>query len=197
MKSNNNHKKEIKPWKIKESRYVLEDKWIKVRADKCMTNEGVIVEPYYVLEYPDWVHMVVIDKKNRILVTEQYRHGSGKVVLELPCGTVENQDKNPLDTAKRELLEETGYAGDFVLAGSTSPNPANHSNTIYTFLATNPIKKVQPKIEQTEILNYKFIKIERLFDLIDKGKFQQALHIGSLTIGLRKFNQKFVAIKKE
>lgn len=186
MKSNRaSGRKGIPPWSVKRSRMILKNRWIKVRADECTTSDGTVISPYYVLEYPDWVHMVVINNNNQVLIVEQYRHGAGEVCFELPVGTLEKEDKNPLEGAKRELIEETGYTGNFSLVGQTSPNPATHSNSIYTFLVQNPVKLCQPRDDCKEIINYRFIDIEQVYKMIDEGKFQQALHISSLTLGLR------------
>ncbi len=189
MKLNSRGAKKIKPWRIKKSQYLLKDKWITVRADECVSSQGVSISPYYVLEYPHWVHMVVINKAGQVMITEQYRHAAGKVMYEIPCGTVDASDKNPLSAAKRELLEETGYDGNFVLAGITSPNPANHSNTIYTFLVTHATKRITIKRDEKEILNCSFLEIKQILKLIDKGMFQQALHISSLFLGMRKLQK--------
>jgi len=183
------NKKKITPWDVKSSKIILEDRWIKVRVDECVTSSGIVISPYYVLEYPDWVHMVVVDDKKQVLITEQYRHGLKRASFELPCGTQEKKDKNPLEAAKRELLEEAGFIGNFILAGQVSPNPATHTNIIYTFLVTNPVRKIQPHDDPSEVLNFKFININQVFELIDKGEFQQALHISSLILGLRKQHQ--------
>lgn len=179
----------IKPWKVERSRYVLEDRWIKVRADDCVTEEGVVITPYYVLEYPDWVHMVVINNEGQVLITEQYRHGAGKVGYELVCGTVEQKDKDSLEAAKRELLEETGYEGDFSLAGVVSPNPANHANKIFVYLVTNPVQRCLPEENPTEVMNHQFIDKDKVWALVDSGEFQQALQISSLVLGLRKMDK--------
>lgn len=185
MRSNNSQKK-IKPWRIRKSQYVIKDRWIKLRSDECVTCEGVKIAPYYVLEYPDWVHMVVLDRKKRILITQQYRHGAMKIISELPCGTVEKKDKNPLAAAKRELMEETGYVGNFTLAGITSPNPATHTNNIYIYLVTHPIKSREAKMDFSEILKYNFMPLHKALQLINNKKFFQALHISSLFLGLKK-----------
>lgn len=50
----------VKPWKRKSSQYVLRDRWVSVRADDCVTAEGVEISPYYVLEYPDWVMLLLV-----------------------------------------------------------------------------------------------------------------------------------------
>jgi len=180
----------LRPWSVRSSKYILKDRWITVRADKCLTKEGILVSPYYVLEYPDWVHMVVIDKKQRVLTTRQYRHGIKRIITELPCGTVASRDKSPIASAKRELLEETGYTGTFTLVGKMSPNPANHANNVYTYLVTNPVVKQKPQHDPFEVLTYRFIDMKLLFKLIDKGEFAQAIQVGSLFLALHKMKKK-------
>ncbi|PWB82401.1 MAG: NUDIX hydrolase, partial [Methylocystaceae bacterium] len=46
----------LRPWEVRASRRLLHDRWISLRADHCVTQRGVVLDPYYVLEYPDWVH---------------------------------------------------------------------------------------------------------------------------------------------
>ncbi len=48
-------------WTVNHSRYVLRDRWITVRADDCVTSQGVEIAPFYVLEYLGWVHVVALD----------------------------------------------------------------------------------------------------------------------------------------
>ena len=181
----------LKPWKTNSSNHILRDRWISVRADECVTSTGVTISPYYVLEYPNWVHMVVIDESGKILINKQYRHGAKKVCCELPCGTVDANDSTPQDAAKRELLEETGYGGDFELVGVTSPNPANHSNSIYTYLVTNPIIEAPVQDNPTEVVHCEFLDLAFILNLIDKGEFLQGLHIASLSLALRKLGRSF------
>ncbi len=88
---------------------------IDLRADDCTMPSGVRISPYYILSYPDWAHTVCLDQDDRICVVWQYRHGAARVMMELPGGFVE-AGEDPLEAAKRELLEETGAAidtGDF------------------------------------------------------------------------------------
>lgn len=177
---------DIPKWKVTASRHVLRDRWISVRADDCVTADGVKIAPYYVLEYPDWVHMVALDASGRVLVTRQYRHGAGKVTTELPCGTVDASDATPEAAARRELLEETGCDGVFTAAGSFSPNPANHANTVHVFLVrdTRPVRRAAD--DPTEVIRYEFMPIRELARLFDSGEFSQSMHVCSVVAALRR-----------
>ena len=97
----------VLPWKILSSRYLIRDEWMTLRADRCETSDGVILDPYYIQEGPDWVHVAAFNTEGELLIIWQYRHGSGVVGPELPCGCVD-PGESPLQAVQRELLEETG-----------------------------------------------------------------------------------------
>ncbi|MEH2230992.1 MAG: NUDIX hydrolase [Nostoc sp.] len=99
-------------WIVLKSRHLVKDRWISVRSDTCQMPNGTIVDPYYVLEYPTWVNVVALTKKQEIILVKQYRHGLKQTILELPSGAVKTEDVLPMEAAKRELLEETGYTSN-------------------------------------------------------------------------------------
>jgi ADP-ribose pyrophosphatase len=139
------------PWDIVRSRYIVDDRWLKLRADDCLTSSGKSVSPYYVLEYPPWVSVVALTPDKDIVVIKQYRHGIRQFILEIPGGAVEEEDDSIVAAARRELKEETGYqAGEFTEVGNISANPVNHTNDIYFFLAFNARKVSEPTPEFTE-----------------------------------------------
>lgn len=123
------------PWTVVHSEYVRKDRWIGLRADDCLTPEGVRVAPYYVVEYPDWVQIVALDDEGCILLVRQYRHGAKSFTVELPAGRMEPGETDPTATARRELREETGYeAASVRLIASAPLNPASCDNTVHTVL---------------------------------------------------------------
>jgi ADP-ribose pyrophosphatase len=172
-------------WKLLKSEYVLQDRWLSLRADTCQLPTGRIVAPYYVLEYPTWVNVVALTKDHHVVLVRQYRHGLQQTVLELPSGTVEATDASAHAAVQRELLEETGYAcGDVVETGRLSPNPANHTNWTYCFLATGVERVTEPMAEDTERLETVLMPLSEVVGLASKGGLVQALHIGALFFAL-------------
>ena len=134
----------IKPWEVLSSKHIHEC----VRVDTCRVN-GKIIEPL-VFEYGTFVTIVAITKGKEVVLIKQYRHGAQKILLEFPGGGV-HQDETPMEAAKRELLEETGYTSDtFVQIGIVSPNPASHNNHAISFLALDAEKVNEQNLDDTE-----------------------------------------------
>lgn len=171
-------------WRVTASRHVLKDRWISVRADDCLTDENVVIAPFYVLEYPDWVHIVALDLDDNVLLVRQYRHGQGDFSLEIPAGAIDETDADPLAAARRELLEETGCTGDLALVGVTAPNPSTHANRIHTVVARNVVRVAEPLVDPTERIETVWTPVATALRQATNGEMMTAIQIASLLIGL-------------
>ena len=172
-------------WKRLQSTYVLQDRWLTLRADTCQLPNGRTIAPYYILEYPPWVNVVALTMDQQVVLVRQYRHGIQQTILELPSGVVEATDASPLAAVQRELLEETGYASKVVVeTGRLSPNPATHTNLTYCFLATGVRQVAAPCPEETEHLETVRLPLSEVVRLASTGGLLQALHVGALFLAL-------------
>jgi 8-oxo-dGTP pyrophosphatase MutT (NUDIX family) len=167
-------------WKLLESQYMYRDRWLQVRADKCELPDGRIMEPYYVIEVPDWTNMVIITKDEQIVLVKQYRHALGTTTLELPGGILENGEL-PKASAIREMQEETGYVSDEVtFLMKISPNPALNNNSAYFFMAKNAEKLTNTKFDPFEDIIIETFSKEELKQLLIEGKLQHGVQLGAI-----------------
>jgi 8-oxo-dGTP pyrophosphatase MutT (NUDIX family) len=175
----------ISPWKILESRFLINDRWLTLRADRCQTAGGVVLDPYYVQELPDWVQIVAFDSNNQVLINRQYRHALGQVIHELPCGTVEAGEP-PEVAMRRELLEETGCSVESLIAlPALYPNPSRNTNRVHGFVATGARQVQAPMPEPTEHIEFEFMPVSEILAMVDQGTFPQALHVATFMTVMR------------
>jgi len=145
-------------WTIDSSEYVVNDRFMKLRADACTTPQGGKVGRYYVLELADWVNCIAIDEEDNVIMLNHYRHGVQKYISEFIGGGIEASDPSPMDAAKREMEEEVGYTGGtYYHVGTSYPNPANHTNQVHTFLAIGGKIDKDQSLEAGETLTFEKI----------------------------------------
>lgn len=180
----------ILPWKILDTRYLIRDRWMTLRTDRCQLPNGTIIDGYYVREAEDFVHVVPVHADGRILVVRQYRHGAGIISTEIPGGVIDPGDASPLESAQRELLEETGCTADaFDALPPLYANPARQTNRVHTFLAHNARIVQPPAQDDTEEIECVFATRAEILNLIQTGTFAHALHIASLFLAFQYLDQ--------
>ena len=169
-------------WNRVSSTYIVADPWLRLRADSCRTSRGVIVEPYYVIEAPNFVNVVALTNNHDILFVRQYRHPVGRVVTELPGGLQEDTDGSPEAAIRRELLEETGYTfSQMVLLGSFDVNPARFTNRVYSYLALGAYRTGPVQPDETEDLEIECKPLVEIVQNFDGGDLDlQPLHLVAL-----------------
>lgn len=165
----------IEKWKILESRYLIRRPWLTARVDKVELPNGMVHPEYYVLEYPTWVNIIAVTTDGRFVMVEQYRHGLGDVFTELVAGVAEKGEE-PLQAARRELLEETGFGGgEWQLYTVLSANPGSMNNLTYTFLATGVEKISAQHLDETEDIAVRLLTTDEVKAMLLSDEMKQSL----------------------
>jgi len=103
-------------------------------------------------------------------MVRQYKHGLGKVLTEFPSGYMDG-DESPLDCARRELLEETGYAaGKWTKLGTLAREP-HYSETVIHIWKAEELKLMgAPKPDDTEDLSLVFKTGDEIKRMLAEGE---------------------------
>ena len=165
----------IEKWKTLSSEYLIQRPWLTARRDSVELPDGRVHPEYYVLEYPAWVNVIAVTPENRFVMIEQYRHGLGDVFIELVAGVVEDGEE-PQAAARRELLEEAGYAGgDWELLTVLSQNPSTTTNLTYCYLARGVVKVADQHLDATEDIAVHLLTEAEVRDLLARDAIKQSL----------------------
>jgi 8-oxo-dGTP pyrophosphatase MutT (NUDIX family) len=135
---------------------------------------------FYVVELADAVHVIAETRDRRVVLVRQFRAGSGRDGHETPGGLVE-PGEDPLEAGARELLEETGYAGDPpVLVSTCWANPSLLTSRITTIWIANARKVAEVKPDENEELEVVLVPRSAIPRWIREGRIGHALCVQGL-----------------
>ena len=147
--------------------------WVEVYTDTVELPDGRVREHFHRLVLPDFAVAVALTPERRFVMVREYKHGADAICLNAPAGRLDDAEE-PLAGARRELLEETGYAadawqplGNFFIDGSTRGARA------HLFLARDARIVAEPQLDDTE-------EIEVV--LLDEAQVREALASGAIAL---------------
>lgn len=164
-----------KPWQTLSYSQVLATPYLKIRCEQVAVPDGPVIPDYYIIENRGWVGIVPLTADRRFLINRQYKHGIGEVVLEFPAGGIDvGEEDTPQQTARRELMEETGYSyddTDVEFLAHMLANPTGARTRIWWYLARNVRKTGTQKPDPVEVIENLLVTPRELLQLIHEGQF--------------------------
>ncbi|HYL89113.1 MAG TPA: NUDIX hydrolase, partial [Burkholderiales bacterium] len=156
-----------------------------VDRQKIELSDGRVIDDYHRITLQDFSGIVAQAEDGRYLVTRQYRHGPGRVCLTLPGGALD-AGETPLDAARRELREETGYeAQRWRSLGSYTVNANYGCGTAHFFAAEGARKTMavdSGDLEHTELV---LLSKEELLGALDRGEFAAMGAAAAILLAIR------------
>ncbi len=135
-----------------------------------------------VVHHPGGVGVVAVTDDGRVLLVRQYRHAAGEHLWEIPAGGRE-EGESVLETARRELAEETGYGAESWLGlGATYLAPGYSTELLWYFRASALSQIEEPHPDPDEVLEARLFTIEELLELAYQGQLRDAKTLAGLAL---------------
>jgi ADP-ribose pyrophosphatase len=157
---------------------VFDGNLLKVHRDTVRLPDGSTGQREYV-RHPGAVAMVALFDDGAVLLERQFRYPHKRAFIEVPAGKLEAGEP-PLDTAKRELLEETGYvAAEWTRLGVLHTTIGYSDETIELFVARRLSLQAQ-KLDAGEFLEVLKVPLGEAIAMIRDGRITDAKSLAAL-----------------
>lgn len=180
------HELQTMNWKTLSSEYIIRHPYFTARQDKCQRDDGLIIDPYFVVELPDSATALAVTEDNKVILIKQYRHPAGEIMYETPGGFID-KGEDAIAGMRRELLEETGYEFPNVeYLGKVAANPALLTNYTSLFVATGGKKVSGQQLDHNEEIEVLLLSMDELIGMLMKNEIKQSLHANCIFYALMK-----------
>ena len=173
--------------KTLKSKRIYEGRIVNLRVDTVELPNGR-VSTREVVEHKGAVAIVPLLDHQTIVLVRQYRQPAGRVLLEIPAGTLE-KGEDPADCARREVEEEIGYApGELTEMFHSYLAPGYSTEMLHTFLAED-LQKTEVNRDTDEFLEIVTVSLEDAVKMIDTGEIVDAKSICGILLASRLYKE--------
>lgn len=163
-----------------ESRNVFNGDFLRVMNDTVRLPDGDLATREWV-KFGRASAIIAITANNEIILERQYRHPVGKIMIEIPAGKTEKSE-DPLHSAKREFLEETGYSAETWIELGTCLPCIGYSNEAITYFLAKDLTLGQQKLDQGEFLEVFSIPLVAALELIYNNTINDSKTISGIML---------------
>lgn len=170
--------REIEPWQVVDSTWILRSGFMNIRRDRCRTADGSRSREYLALDLKDFSVVVAVTPARELLLCREYKHGARGIMHTLPAGFIE-PGETPEEGARRELLEETGHgAPAFAPLGTFLLVPDLAAARGHAFLARDArLEAAAPRLDEGEEIEVQAVPLDRAADYLEDVSSLLSLHL--------------------
>lgn len=177
-------KETLLPWRVDASETLLKERYLEVVRQRVTTGSGFSIPDYHLIRSPSWAAVVCLTANRDLILVRQYRHGHEAFSLELPAGVVE-PGEDPVVTARRELLEETGYDAETIESfWQVRPEPARHRQMAYFSFARCSAQPRAQTLDASEEIRVELHPVAALDRIV--SEMVHGIHIAALLLAERR-----------
>lgn len=174
------------PFETVTSEQIYDSPWCGLKRNEVRLPNGKLQE-YHLFEISDAVAVLPVRTDGSIVMIGQYRYPHGRTHWEIPAGRID-EGEEPLEAARRELLEETGHAaGELIPIPGFYPTNGISAHYAHAFVALDCEPVAQPNLDDSEQMFTRVFTRAEVEALLDAGKLADAFTALPLLYYLRRW----------
>ncbi len=174
--------------KVNNKATLYEGRVFKLLRENVTLTNGVTVD-LDIIHHPGAAAMVPMSDDDNVILIKQYRHALRDFIWEIPAGTLDHNE-TPLECAKRELIEETGFsASTWEKLGEITPVPGYSNERIHMFCASDLVP-AQQDLDKDEVLDVHEIPLDKAVEMIHEGAIQDSKTISGIFMAAKRLRGK-------
>jgi ADP-ribose pyrophosphatase len=166
-----------------ENRYI--NPWWIYKVDKYLFPNGVEGEYHYVYTSGS-AFIIPVTDDGKLIMVNQYRYLNDRFSLEFPGGGIKAGQK-PTDVARKELVEETGFDGDFEFIGVFNPFNGVTNELCHVFIARGLKKSNEFKKDESEEFEIHILSVEEVEEKIKSNEIYDGMTMAAWALVKHKF----------